>query len=108
MRRIVKRVAAAAVAVAIGGIGDRLVADDDPELVKVVVELLADKDKDIRALGLEQVRTQAKGEAATRLFAAELGTLPSDAQVGLLAALADRGDRAARDSVLDLLKSNQD
>jgi HEAT repeat protein len=83
-------------------------AQDDTDLVNVVIELLSDKDKDTRSLALEQVRTQAKGEAATKLFAAELSKLPADAQVGLLSALADRGDRAARTAVVDLLKSNKD
>ncbi len=36
------------------------------ELVEAVIDLLSDKDKDVRALGLEQVRSEAKGEAATR------------------------------------------
>lgn len=94
----------------IAGAGNRnhAAAQDDAELVQVVVELLGDKDKDIRALGLEQVRTQAKGEAATKLFAAQLPKLPADAQVGLLSALADRGDRAARPAVVELLGASKD
>ncbi|MEX2093131.1 MAG: HEAT repeat domain-containing protein [Pirellulales bacterium] len=78
------------------------------DLTELVVGLLSDADKDIRALGLEQVRTQAKGKAATRAFAAQLPKLPTDAQVGLLRALADRGDDAARPGVLELLKSSGD
>lgn len=83
-------------------------AQDDAELVQVVVELLSDKDKDIRALGFEQVRTQVKGEAATKLFAAQLPKLPADAQVGLLSALATRGDKAARTAVVELLAASKD
>ena len=64
---------------------------------------MADKDKDVRALGFEQVRTGAKGEQATKLFAAQLSKMPPDAQAGLLSALAERGDSAARSAVLDLL-----
>ncbi|MDP6057491.1 MAG: hypothetical protein QGH33_01300, partial [Pirellulaceae bacterium] len=44
-------------------------ADDSAQLVGVVIELLSDNDQDMRALGLEQVRTASPGEAATRAFA---------------------------------------
>jgi HEAT repeat protein len=74
-------------------------------LVGVVVELLHDKDKDIRALALEQIRTEAPGAAATKVFARELVKLPAAAQVGLLRALAARGDIAAKPAVLACLTS---
>ena len=82
-------------------------AADPPgdELVAMVLSLLNEKDKDLRAVGLEQVRTEAKGAAATNQFAAQLPKLPPEAQVGLLSALADRGDRAARPAVLALYQS---
>ena len=76
------------------------------DLIQLVVDLLRDSDKDIRALAFEQVRTEAKGEEATKQFAAQLTELPPDAQVGLLRALADRGDRAARTAVLGELTSS--
>ena len=60
------------------------------EGLSLVIELLRDADKDIRALALEQVRTEAKGEAATRKFAELLPALPPETQVGLLGALAAR------------------
>ena len=82
--------------------------DEDQQLVDLVVNLLNEKDKDLRALGLEQVRTEAKGAAATKRFAAELPKLPADAQAGLLRALADRGDAAARPAVLDMLKTSRE
>jgi len=82
------------------------VASDD--LVQFVVQLLGDKDKDMRALGLEQVRSEAHGEAATRQFAAQLPKLPPDVQIALLNALADRGDAAARSAILDLVAASQD
>ena len=78
-------------------------ADD---VVAMIVTLVNDKDKDIRAVGLQQVREQAKGPAATKQFAALLPKLAPDAQTGLLDALADRGDRAARPAVLEMLKSS--
>jgi hypothetical protein len=77
-------------------------------LVPLIVGLLHESDKDLRALGLEQVRSEAKGAAATKLFAAELPKLSPEAQTGLLRALADRGDRAARPAVLELLAASKD
>jgi HEAT repeat protein len=80
-------------------------ADDD--VVQTVINLVSDKDKDVRAVGLEQVRDEAKGVEATRRFAALLPKLAPEAQVGLLGALAGRGDAAAKPAVLDLLKDSQ-
>ena len=48
-----------------------------------------------------------KGPEATRRFAALLPKLAPEAQVGLLGALAERGDAAARPAVLDLLNHSQ-
>ena len=79
--------------------------NNSDDLVGTIATLLGDQDKDIRALGLQQVREAAKGTKATEQFAALLPKLPPDAQVGLLDALADRGDKAARPAVLELLKS---
>ncbi len=78
------------------------------DLVPLIVELLGDKDKDVRSLAFEQVRTQAKGEAATRKFAELLPTLQPETQVGLLSALATRGDRGAAPAVRTLLTGSQD
>jgi HEAT repeat protein len=77
-------------------------------LVDLVIGLLGEQDKDMRALGLEQVRTEAKGQAATRQFAAQLPKLPAAVQAELLGALADRGDDAARPAVVELLAASQD
>ena len=87
-----------------------LAADDPPddELIEMVTTLLNDTDKDIRALGFEQVRTSAKGPAATQKFAALLPTLKPEAQVGLLSALADRRDATALPAVLETLGSSSD
>lgn len=60
-------------------------AGSGDELVDLVVGLLTDADKDVRTLGFDQVRSEAKGEAATKQFAALLPQLSPDAQVGLLA-----------------------
>ena len=71
------------------------------DLVGTIVNLVSDKDKDLRALGFQQVRESAKGSKATLQFAALLPKLSADAQPGLLDALADRGDKAARPAVLE-------
>lgn len=78
-------------------------AESDPR-VELVLGLLNDSDKDIRALAFEQIRTDIPGAAATEQFAAQLSKLPIDSQVGLLRALAARGDAAARPAVLEQIK----
>jgi HEAT repeat protein len=75
-------------------------------LVPLVIELLGSNDRDVRALALEQVRNEAPGAEATQKFAALVPNLPVDAQVSLLQALADRGDVAAREAVLEGLDSS--
>jgi HEAT repeat protein len=90
-------------------VGRAAAADkEDANTVQLVLDLLNDKDKDIRALGLQQVREEAKGAAATKQFAALLPKLPPDAQVGLINALADRGDVAARPAVVEMLMSTDE
>lgn len=78
------------------------------EFLKMIVSLIANSDREFRAAGLEQIRTSAKGAAATQLFAAQLANLDAGGQVALLAALKDRGDVAARSAVLDLITSSKD
>ena len=51
----------------------------------------------------EQVRTAAPGSQATTSFAAALPSLAAESQIGLVRALADRGDAAARPHLLPLL-----
>src|SRR5208283_4801734 len=82
------------------------VACANEDLVQSVSDLVSDQDKNVRAVGLEQVRDEVKGAEATRRFAALLPKLAPEAQVGLLGALADRGDTAARLAVLDLLNNS--
>ena len=96
--------------VSVGASLSRSYADDaaDSELVQMVITLLHDADKDVRALGLEQVRTATKGSSATQQFAAELPKLSGEAQAALLSALADRGDAAARPAIIDLLATRPD
>ena len=85
-------------------------AADEPgdDLVQMIVGLLSDKDREMRAVGLQQVREAAKGPAATKQFAALLPKLAPEAQAGLLDALGDRGDKAARPALLEMLKSREE
>ena len=90
-------------------IGCPVSAQDGSEaLIEAVVGLLGDPDADMRALAYEQVRTEAKGEAATKAFAAKLPTLSPSAQAGLIRALALRGDQAARPAVLELISKSKE
>jgi HEAT repeat protein len=86
----------------------RAAADDASELVDTVVGLLGSDDKDDRDTGLEQVRAKVPGREATLRFTALLPKLQPEMQVSLLAALADRGDKAAREGVLRILKGDSD
>jgi HEAT repeat protein len=83
-------------------------ADAGDDAVQMIVTLLHDKDKEVRALGLQQVREEAKGPAATRRFVAALPALPPAGQVELLDALADRGDNAARPALLEMQHSAEE
>ena len=68
------------------------------ELTEMIVESAAPTTtSDMCAVGLQQVREEAKGPAATKRFAdAAARDSPPDGQVGLLDALADRGDNTAK------------
>ncbi|MEO2046151.1 MAG: HEAT repeat domain-containing protein [Pirellulales bacterium] len=78
------------------------------DLVLVIVNLLGEEDKDLRSLGLEQVRTGARGSMATKIFSEQLPKLSHEAQIGLLNALAIRADSVARPEVVKLLTSSQE
>lgn len=95
--------------IAINSVGRLSAADDaNAELVQMIITLVTDQDRDMRAVGLQQVREEVKGPAATKQFAALLPNLPPEAQAGLLDALADRGDNAARPAVLEMLTSKDE
>jgi len=82
--------------------------ESSDELVQMVVKLLSEQDKDLRAVGLDQVRNEVKGSSATKQFAAQLSKLNPAEQVGLLGALADRSDNAALPAVIELLNKSDD
>jgi HEAT repeat protein len=77
------------------------------DLLKLVIDLLGEKDAAMRSVAYEQVRS-GKGEAATKQFAAQLAKLSPEAQSGLLSALADRGDAVAKPAVVALLTTSKD
>jgi len=80
-------------------------ADD---AVAMVVDLIGRDDAAFRAIGLERIRTAAKGEAATRTFAGLLATQAPERQIALVRALADRGDSAALPALAALVGTSQD
>ena len=71
----------------------------------MIIGLVTDKDRDMRTMGLQQIREEAKGPAATQRFVSLLPKLPAESQAGLLEALGDRGDKTARPAILAMLKS---
>ena len=85
-------------------------AADDPgdQLIDTVVNLVSDKDKDFQAIGLQQVREEVKGAAATKRFVELLPKLSPDARAGLIDALGVRGDNTARVAVVELLNSPEE
>ncbi|MCA9188456.1 MAG: hypothetical protein R3E01_24650 [Pirellulaceae bacterium] len=86
--------------------GTAMGAEEEPgnEFVQMVIGFLSDNDREMRALGLEQVRTAAPGAALTKRFADQLEKLPATAQIDLIRALADRNDAAALPSIERLLE----
>ncbi len=74
------------------------------ELLQLVVELLNDTDKDMRAVGLEQVRTELKGEVATRQLLELLPQLNTSAKQSLVGALGERGDVSAQPALLKIVR----
>lgn len=89
--------------------GPLAAAQDEPNeaLIEMVVGLVNDADRDMRALGLQQVREEVPGEAATKKFAELLPKLAPEGQAELLDALGDRGDVAAKPAVMAMLDSEQ-
>ncbi len=85
-----------------------LAAEAPDSSQQMILDLIGEKDKEFRAAGLDQIRNDAKGDAATKLFAAQLPKLSPEARAELLSALADRGDAAARPAVLEFAGPGQD
>jgi HEAT repeat protein len=89
--------------------GSPAAAQDEPNeaLIEMVTTLVSDADRDMRALGLQQIREEVPGEAATKKFAELLPKLAPEGQAELLGALGDRGDAAAKPAVMAMLESEQ-
>jgi HEAT repeat protein len=88
-------------------------ADDpaDPvraDPVRMVLDLLAADDADLRCIGLDGVRHAVKGSEATYRIAAVLSKLPPASQAALIAAFADRGDAAAIPAITATLLAARD
>lgn len=83
-------------------------AEPDESVIQTIRGLLEDTDRDMRALGLQQIREEVRGRGATEQFAAMLPDLEPEVQAGLLEALGDRGDVAARPAVLKMLSSKDE
>ncbi len=83
-------------------------AEVDDTVIQTIRGLLEDSDRDMRALGLQQIREEVPGRAATERFAAMLPELPPEVQAGLLEALGERRDRAARPAVVKMLSSKDE
>jgi len=75
----------------------------DADTIQMVTDLLAEPDLEMRAAGLQFIRDEVPGEAATKQFAALLPNLETEVQAELLEALGDRGDTAATPTVLEML-----
>jgi HEAT repeat protein len=85
----------------------RLAACDSVEKrVEMAIELVRHNNPQMRAVGLEEVRERAKGAEITRRFAELLFDRAPEFQIDILAALAERGDIAARPAVLEMLKND--
>ncbi len=72
-----------------------------PDLLQLIGDLVGDADKEMRAIGLQQVRAEVPGAAATGHFVQLLPKLRPEARAELIDALGERGDPAARAAVLD-------
>ena len=90
--------------------GPTRAAEQEPNdpLVQMVVDLVNDADRDMRALGFQQVREGVPGEAATKQFTGMLSGLSPDKQAALVDALGDRGDPVALEPVLGMLGSKDE
>ncbi|MCL4205943.1 MAG: HEAT repeat domain-containing protein [Pirellulaceae bacterium] len=93
-------------AVGAAAITARAQEEPNAELMQMIADLVRDPQREMRALGLQQIRDEIPGEAATKRFAELLPSLPPDAQAALLEALGERGDPTARPAVLAMLASD--
>lgn len=77
--------------------------DANEEQIQLIILFVSDAERETRTVGLQAIRDEVPGEAATKRFAALLPKLQPEARAELLEALGDRGDAAARPAVLEML-----
>ncbi len=82
--------------------------DGGDDQLNLVTELLNNADREMRAIGLQFVREEVPGEAATKKFIQLLPDLATDAQADLLEALGERGDAVARPKVLEMVDGKEE
>ncbi len=68
--------------------------------IEIVIDILKSKDEAMHEAAISMVK-EMPGEQVTKALADELANLPAKSQVQLLAALAERGDRAALPAVIE-------
>ena len=73
-----------------------LQAQANDELINTVIGFLGDSDNEIRAIALDQIRSDVPGAEATEKFANLLPTLDNDAQVGLILRIRRSGRRRSK------------
>lgn len=103
-------IASLAVIILAGTLAGRALAAEAPseELLQLIADLVGDSDNQMRAIGLQQVRNEAPGEAATKRFVELLPKLRPEARAELVEALGERGDAAARPAVLEMTQSSDE
>jgi HEAT repeat protein len=73
--------------------------------MQLIIQFVGDADRETRAIGLQFIREEVPGEAATKRFAGLLPDLGPEAKADLLEALGDRGDAAALPAVIESVQS---
>jgi len=76
--------------------------------LEMIAGLVGDADREMRAIGLQYVREEIPGEAATKKLIELLPELATDAQADLLEALGERGDAVARPKVLEMVEGKEE
>ncbi|NQT87226.1 HEAT repeat domain-containing protein [bacterium] len=84
-----------------------LAAAEPQSAAPLIIAALRNADRQVSGGAAAMIR-EASGEATTKALAAELPTLPPEAQALMLAALAQRGDPAARPAVLGLASAENE
>jgi HEAT repeat protein len=83
-----------------------LSGQSNQEVVQIVIESLKGDDPAMRTSAITLLR-EIPGPEVTRALTEELPKLPAVAQVQLLVALADRGDKAALPAVVQAIKAGE-